>query len=187
MAGEEIPTCVLPEVEVFLGPIPTARYETPGAQHFAETVTPHVNKAMIVVLKNHGTVAWGETLQQAYWWTEILDAYCRILMLARSLGGVHYFSEQKERELLELKDKWGYKDPRNTEEYKNCDICANDIFRDSWRQSGVQRRAFEPPPAMEPPAMENKGSENTGNASQDQEPLIQAITDQVMEALAHQS
>jgi L-fuculose-phosphate aldolase len=87
-------------------------------------------------------------VERAYWWTEILDAYCRILMLARNLGGVHYFSEQKERELLNLKAKWGFADPRNTDEFKNCDICASDIFRDSWSRSGVVRRAFDAPPPM---------------------------------------
>ncbi len=28
---------------------------------------------------------------------------------------------------------------------ENCDICANDVFRDSWKQGGIERRAFNPP------------------------------------------
>jgi L-fuculose-phosphate aldolase len=179
VAREPIPQCVLPEVEVFLGDVPITQYETPGGPEFASTILPFVQKTNIIVLANHGTVSYGETVERAYWWTEILDAYCRILMLARSLGGIHYFSQQKERELLELKQQSGFPDPRNTPQYKNCDICSNDIFRDSWRQSGVQRRAFEPPPPMAPSA-----AEPDPGAWQDQEALIQAITDQVMEALA---
>ena len=38
IAGEPIPQCVLPEVEVFMGEIPIAPYETPGGQEFADTV-----------------------------------------------------------------------------------------------------------------------------------------------------
>ena len=148
VAREPIPQCVLPEVEVFLGDVPITRYETPGGQAFAETVLPFVNKTNIIILANHGTVSFGVDVEQAYWWTEILDAYCRILMLSRQLGNVSYFNENEERELLDLKQKWGWADPRNTDEYKNCDICANDIFRESWKQSGVQRRAFPAPPAM---------------------------------------
>ena len=53
-------------------------------------------------------------------------------MMARSLGNVHYLSNEKTQELLDLKKKWGFDDPRNTSEYENCDVCANDIFRDSW-------------------------------------------------------
>src|SRR5829696_5235421 len=40
VAGEPIPKCVLPGVEVFLGEVPIARYETPGTNKFAETITP---------------------------------------------------------------------------------------------------------------------------------------------------
>jgi L-fuculose-phosphate aldolase len=152
VAREPIPQCVLPEVEVFLGDVPITRYETPGGQAFADTVLPFVDKTNVIILANHGTVSFGVDVEQAYWWTEILDAYCRILMLSRQLGHVSYFSENEERELLDLKKKWGWADPRNTEEYKNCDICANDIFRESWKQSGVQRRAFPSPPPMAPNA-----------------------------------
>lgn len=155
VAREPIPQCVLPEVEVFLGDVPITRYETPGGQAFADTVLPFVDKTNVIILANHGTVSFGIDVEQAYWWTEILDAYCRILMLSRQLGHVSYFSENEERELLDLKKKWGWADPRNTEEYKNCDICANDIFRESWKQSGVQRRAFPAPPPMAPAAAQS--------------------------------
>jgi L-fuculose-phosphate aldolase len=119
-----------------------------------------------------------------------LDAYCRILLLSRSLGKVNYFSEDKERELLELKQKWGFPDPRNTEEYKNCDICANDIFRESWQDTGVMHRAFEPPPPMGPQATQASPASTTARnngSSTDQEALIQAITERVMAELAKQS
>ena len=98
-------------------------------------------------------------------------------MLARGLGNISYFSEDKQRELLALKDKWGYSDPRNTKEYEDCDICANDVFRDSWNESGVQRRSFTAPPAMGGSKIDNI------NAS-DQEDLVRQITERVMAALS---
>jgi L-fuculose-phosphate aldolase len=113
-----------------------------------------------------------------------------MLMLAKSLGRVNYFDETKERELLDLKQKWGWADPRNTPEYKNCDICANDIFRDSWKQSGVERKAFDAPPAMGPNAAAAIKKEVAAAvpaalpAGTDQEALIKMITERVMEALA---
>ena len=115
------------------------KYETPGGQEFADTILPFVHRTNVMILANHGTVSYGETVEQAYWWTEILDSYCRMLMLSRQLGNVSYLSGEKSQELLDLKDKWGYKDPRNTPEYDNCDICANDVFRDSWAAAGVER------------------------------------------------
>lgn len=177
VAREPIPQCVLPEVEVFLGDVPITRYETPGGQVFADTVLPFVRKTNVVILANHGTVSYGETVELAYWWTEILDAYCRILMLARDLGRVNYFSEEKTRELLDLKTRWGFSDSRLAPGMENCDICANDVFRRSWQETGVERRAFEPPPPM------GKAARPAGEATPDQEALIQAITDRVMVAL----
>lgn len=191
VAREPIPQCVLPEVEVFLGDVPITKYETPGGQAFADTVLPFVSKTNVIILANHGTVSYGETVERAYWWTEILDAYCRILMLARTLGRVHYFDEQKERELLELKAKWGFADPRNTDEYKNCDICANDIFRSTWKETGVERKAFDAPPPMGPSARSVTAASTPGAngsaAGLDQEALIQMITDQVMAQLSRTS
>lgn len=185
VAREPIPQCILPEVEVFLGDVPIARYETPGGQSFAETILPFVSKTNIMLLANHGTVSYGESVERAYWWTEILDAYCRILMLSRQLGRVSYFTEDKERELLALKQQWGWQDPRNTPEYKDCDVCANDIFRSSWEAAGVERKAFDPPPPMKPDASAaTPAAPAPGGA--DIDALVQVITDRVLEALAKQ-
>ncbi len=186
VAREPIPQCVLPEVEVFLGDVPITKYETPGAQAFADTVLPFVQKSNVIILANHGTVSFGDTVEKAYWWTEILDAYCRILMLAKDLGKVSYLNEQKARELLDLKTQWGYKDARLAPGMENCDICANDVFRDSWTSTGVERRAFEAPPAMGPKAKAagaSSGSSTPAGMS-DQEALVQMITERVMAALS---
>jgi L-fuculose-phosphate aldolase len=180
VAREPIPQCVLPEVEVFLGDVPIAKYETPGGKQFAETILPFVSKTNIMLLANHGTVSYGDTVERSYWWTEILDAYCRILMLSRQLGRVSYFTEDKERELLALKQQWGWEDPRNTPEYKNCDVCANDIFRGSWQEAGVERKAFAPPPPMKPAT----ATAAPAAGGLDMEALVQAITDRVLDALS---
>jgi len=173
VAREPIPQCVLPEVEVFLGDVPITKYETPGGQSFADTVLPFVKKANVIILANHGTVSYGDSVEHAYWWTEVLDAYCRILLMARDLGRVNYLDEKKTRELFEFKTRLGFKDARLEPGMENCDICANDVFRDSWKYTGVERKAFEPPPPMG----------KVKPANEDQETLIQAITDRVVAAL----
>ena len=121
---------------MFLGRIPTAAYETPGAQTFADTIAPHVGKARIAVLKNHGTVSWGESLERAYWWAEILDAYCRMLVIAKSIGKVERISEPKVEELLDLKEKFGQ--GVDTRRLENADLCVNTEFGRGYKCS------FEP-------------------------------------------
>lgn len=193
IAREPIPQCVLPEVEVFLGDIPITKYETPGGQDFANTILPFVKKTNVMILANHGTVSYGATVEQAYWWTEILDAYCRMLLLAKQIGRVNYFTEGETRELLDLKQRLGFPDARLEPDMKNCDICANDVFRDSWKQTGVQRRAFDAPPVMSARSHSNGKPAPTAAAAataavgNDQEALVQAITERVMAALAQRA
>ena len=180
IAREPIPQCVLPEVEIFLGDVPITKYETPGGQDFADTIIPFFDRTNVIILANHGTVSYGEDVEKAYWWTEILDAYCRMLMLAKGLGNVSFFTEDKERELLSLKEQWGWTDPRTSDEYADCDICSNDIFRDSWADSGVERRAF-----VDPSDTWEKTPNKETNGAAD-EKLVQMITDQVLEEIKKQ-
>ena len=116
IAREPIPQCVLPEVEIFLGDVPITKYDIPGGKEFADTILPFVHKANVIILANHGTVSFGETVEKAYWWTEILDAYCRMLMLARGLGRVNYFTEPEARALLDLKEQVGFSGPADRDE-----------------------------------------------------------------------
>jgi L-fuculose-phosphate aldolase len=95
-------------------------------------------------LANHGTVSFGESVERAYWWTEVLDSYCRILILARQLGPIQYLSTQKTQELLDLKKGWGFTDPRLAPDFKG-DIRDNATFRHTWKDSGVDHRAIDPP------------------------------------------
>lgn len=190
IAGEDIPTCILPEVEIFLGIVPTAVYENPGSQAFADTIRPFIGKANTVVLKNHGTISWGRSLQEAYFRTEIVDAYCRMLYIAKGLGRVQRISEQHVKGLLDLKETLGYTDdPRASLE--NADLCVNTEFGRGYNggasaacgcptQDVVTGTTPQPPqPAPNARPMPPSGAGSTPNV----ESLVQAITDEVMAAL----
>jgi L-fuculose-phosphate aldolase len=175
VAGEPIPKCVLPEVEVFLGEVPIAIYETPGTQKFADTIIPFVKRCNTIILANHGTVTFGPDLEKAYWNSEIIDAYCRILILARQLGRVNYFTDQQTKELLDLKKRLGYDDPRF--EGKDCDLCGNNIIQRGYRNFDPQAHVFHREPTV---ACDDGRSQEK---SEDVEMLVQTITDQVIAAL----
>ena len=178
VAHEPIPKCVLPEVEVFLGEVPIAVYETPGGQKFAETIVPYLKDCNTILLANHGTVTFGPTLEKAYWNSEIIDAYCNILILSKQLGRVNYFSEGHTRELLEFKKKLGYDDPRLRLE--NCDMCGNSVFDRGYSDFVCKPVAF----AKEEGAA-CSGSCHTNHAEiKDVEELVRIVTDKVVAALA---
>ena len=212
IAREAIPQCVLPEVDIYMGDVPIAKYTIPGGQAFADAILPFIGKSDIIVQANHGTVSVGPTIEKAYWLTELLDAYCRILLISRDLGKVEYFNKQEAEDLITLKTQWGMKD--NRADLVNCELCANDVFRDSWKETGVGHRAFQPPTfrrgdaggECSPSGLCRRcadsgsccaGSRPCANAGKDgctrqnpgpvtnleQELVIRAITDRVMQAL----
>lgn len=181
VAGEPIPKCVLPEVEVFLGEVPIAVYETPGTQKFADTIVPFVEKCNTIILANHGTVTFGPDLEKAYWNSEIIDAYCRILILARQLGRVNYFTPQQTRELLEFKKRLGYDDPRLKAE--DCDLCGNNILQRGYRDYEPQPQAFPTDEAHCTCKSHGKECQTDSRAEADVEHLVRLVSDQVMAAL----
>lgn len=182
VANEPIPQCILPEVEVFMGEVPIAPYETPGDQRFAETVTPFLKATNTIILKNHGTVSFGKSVEDAYWKTEILDAYCRILLLSKQMGQPEYLNETKSRELLDLKKKWGFDDPRFHNE--DCDLCGNSAFREGYKENIPVQRAFAAAPNYPGILQEACGTAcETPAASGASEDLVQMITNQVLSAL----
>jgi L-fuculose-phosphate aldolase len=177
VAGEPIPKCILPEVEVFLGEVPMAVYETPGTQKFAETIIPYVKDCNTIILANHGTVTFGPTLENAYFNTEIIDAYCRILILARQLGRVNFFTDEQTRELLDIKKRLGYDDPRLR--YENCDLCSNSVFNRGYSEFAPEPKAFK----REPDQVKARSSNGASADEVDVEALVQTITEKVMASL----
>jgi L-fuculose-phosphate aldolase len=189
VAHEPIPKCVLPEVEVFLGEVPISVYETPGDNRFANTILPYVKNCNTIILANHGTVTFGPDLEKAYWNSEIIDAYCRILILAKQLGSVNYFSEEKTRELLALKKRLGYTDPRH--DNPNCDICGDGVLANADPNFVLEPQAFdrESPQGVACACTTDQSKDAAAQSPSikmpvsDMDRLVQTITDQVMARL----
>jgi len=180
---------VLPEVEVFLGEVPIAKYATPGDQRLPNTIVPYVKDCNTILLANHGTVSWGPTCELAYFNTEIIDAYCRILLLAKQLGRVNYFSEHHTSELMEFKKRIGYDDPRI--HINDCELCGPSVFDEGYGDFVPEAVAFARE-AQEPTlytenttcTCKTEAKSNGALSARDMDQLVRIVTDRVMEALA---
>ena len=129
VAGIDVPTCILPEVEIALGRVPIAEYDTPGTKSMSETVLPHLrNKANTILLANHGAVACDKDLEHAYFHLETLDMYCKILLLSKEVGNVRQLPAPKVRELLQIKQSMGIDDPRLDGAADLCTLAGSDEF-----------------------------------------------------------
>src|SRR3954466_14799130 len=186
VAHEPIPKCTMPEFEVFLGGVAITPYETPGTQAFADSVVPYVKDTDTIILANHGTITAGSDLMDAYFKTEIIDAYCRILILAKQLGTVNYYSDERAAELIKIKPNLGIRDVRLERGLENCDLCGNSLFREGYTEFKPEPNAFIPDKLRQATvaalsaAPASNGSSKGGDSN---EALVQAITDQVMRAM----
>lgn len=165
VAGVQPPTCMIPEIEVFVGKVPIAPYRTPGTPEMGKLVADLAENHNTILMANHGVVSWSHNnVEDAYFKMEIVEAYCRTVVVAAQLGApLKTFSQTHLQDLLKIKQTLGIPDPRIG--LKECELCNND----EWRP-GVMCAAPEQRPV--PAALDDQA-----------EALVQAITDQIMSKL----
>lgn len=111
---------LLPEQEVFVGPVPLTPYETPGTVEFARTVLPVVNKHNTILLQNHGVVSWADTITHAEWLIEVIETYCKTIVIAGQLRpNLIEIPPQKIADLLAIKSRLGLPDARYSTDSDN--------------------------------------------------------------------
>jgi L-fuculose-phosphate aldolase len=59
----------------------------PGTETLAENVVKGLSSAPVVIARGHGTFAAGDTLQEAYLLTSVVEHACRILYYSSVFGG----------------------------------------------------------------------------------------------------
>ena len=161
VAGVEPPTCMVPEYEVFAS-VAIAPYRTPGTPEMGKLVSDLVDKHNVILMANHGVVSWSHNnIEDAYFKMEILEAYCRTILVASQLGRpVGTMTPSQLQDLLKIKQSLGIPDPRHG--LKECELCDNA----EWRP-GVTCQV----PAQAP---------QTVGFDSEAEAAVQAITDQIM-------
>jgi L-fuculose-phosphate aldolase len=110
---------LLPEQEIFVGPVPLTPYETPGTIEFARTVVPVVKKHNTILLQNHGVVAWADTITHAEGLIEVVETYCKTIVIANQLRpALIEIPPQKIAELLAIKRRLGLPDARHPDVFE---------------------------------------------------------------------
>jgi L-fuculose-phosphate aldolase len=194
VAGVDLPTCIHPEAEVFLGAVRTAKYVTPGDTRLGESLLPYVKDSNTILLQNHGVVCFDTDLEQCYYKLEIVDAYARILILAKQVGSIRPLDSAEMKELLDLKARFGMQDARMKDGGAGF-TCATDFLS---RVGDVATRGRVQTDGGTAPAPARSVDASAGGAIEqaiarltpqqytesDVEQLVQAITDQIMESVA---
>jgi L-fuculose-phosphate aldolase len=175
VADVPIPEGIHPEAEVFLGKVATAKYTTPGYKAVGESVCALVGPdTNTVMMGNHGSVSFGPSLMEAYYKLEILDAYCRILLLAKQVGRVNPLTQSQMVELLKVKANFGMNDSRLACVEKGCVGAENTPFLASFPEGSLASATCdcETGNVLQPPANDVAF-----------ESLVQQVTDQILAGL----
>ncbi|MBC7929228.1 MAG: class II aldolase/adducin family protein [Rubrivivax sp.] len=119
VAGLAIDQPILSEVILTLGCVPLAEYGTPSTDELTEAMLPFVKHHNALLMANHGAVAYGADVWQAFDRLETLEHTAKIAILARALGGARNLPPDSIEKLIDIREKAGYLDERG-----RCQSCG---------------------------------------------------------------
>lgn len=108
VAGLAIDQPILSEVILTLGCVPLTSYGTPSTDELTEAMRPFVKNHNALLMANHGAVAYGEDLWQAFDRLETLEHTAKIAILSRALGGANNLPADAIEKLVQIREKAGY-------------------------------------------------------------------------------
>ncbi len=108
VAGLPIDEPILSEVILTLGCVPLAEYGTPSTQELTDAMRPLVKHHNALLMANHGAVAYGADLWQAWDRLETLEHTAKIAILSRVLGGSRNLSPDAIEKLINVREASGY-------------------------------------------------------------------------------
>ncbi len=125
---------ILPEVIVGLGAVPLAEYGEPGTPALGDSLRPYLDRYEAILLTNHGVIAFGATLQSAYFRMETVEHTARITLAAELLGGVKNLPRVEIQKLFAARQRYGVAS-KNTFE-PGLPLAAEDDAREEEAQEG---------------------------------------------------
>ncbi len=108
VAGLAIDQPILSEVILTLGCVPLTAYGTPSTDELTESMKPFVAHHNALLMANHGAVAYGSDIWQAFDRLETLEHTAKIATLARTLGGANDLPADAIEKLIHIRERAGY-------------------------------------------------------------------------------
>ena len=87
-ASRRLPRDILPELIAVIGEIPLVPYGRPSSPKLAAAIAPFCRQHNVFLLQNHGAIAVGPSVRDAYHRLEVAEAYAKTCWAATALGGV---------------------------------------------------------------------------------------------------
>lgn len=107
LVGYDFQQCIIPEMVLVLGLIPTAPYSTPSSSENRDAITELIKEHDAIMLAHHGSLTVAENLWDAYLKLESLEHGATILHRAEQLGGVKTIAPHQLEKLLDQREQLG--------------------------------------------------------------------------------
>lgn len=107
VAGLALDRPCMPELVVNLGSVPLAPYATPSTEEVPRSIEGLVAGHGAALLSNHGVLAWGRTLVEAYGRLETVELYAKILIAASAIGEPRPIPSEKLEALYRIRKSLG--------------------------------------------------------------------------------
>jgi len=105
-AGVPLNQPLVCEVVIGLGSIPLAKYGTPGTPELTNALEPLVPQYDAILMSNHGVVAYGGDLEQAYMKMETVEHFARIALVTHQLGHQQPLGAAEVEKLAIVREKY---------------------------------------------------------------------------------
>lgn len=125
IAGVSLARCLLPEVIVTLGLIPTTEYATPASAEGAVVIRDLIKQHDAIVLQRHGSVTVGKSVWDAYLKLEKLENAAEVTYKLLTLGRELPFPPGAVDKLIDARAKHGLlRDGERETIQETCTTCA---------------------------------------------------------------
>ncbi len=125
IAGISLAQCMLPEVVMTLGLIPTTAYATPASPEGAQVIAGIIEHYDALILQRHGSVTVGESPWKAYLKLEKLEHTALITKTLAELNRLNPMKPDEVARAVAWREARGtMKDPRLASDFCNvCQVC----------------------------------------------------------------
>jgi L-fuculose-phosphate aldolase len=123
IAGISLAKCLLPEVIVTLGLIPTAEYATPSSAEGPGVIRDLIVNHDALIIQRHGTLTVGKDPFDAYFKLEKMEYAAHVTLILHQLGREALLPRTEVAKLLRIRREKGLAKEGEEEEFFAC--CAN--------------------------------------------------------------
>jgi L-fuculose-phosphate aldolase len=143
IAGYDFGQCLIPEMVVTLGIIPTTPYATPSSIENRDAISKLIREHDALMLAYHGSLTVATNVWDAYLRLESLEHAAKILFMVQQLGGAKSAIEpQQVEKLIEIRKKLGLSRPGDEERFmRACGVALR--HNDSHQSAVLEERVRE--------------------------------------------